>query len=173
MARNIQGFIELPPMKSKYTEADWSQREAEYIASINSLNIPADPTEVDILGFNAAIDSVYSVAKIEQATYSRLYDKMYQKRKNSETEVYLIVKKQLPADKKATEAELKSMGVTFLGSNPVDGTKYSIYQMVDMALDRKTFMDAVVDILKQKSDKLITDSGALKLSLQINRGQSA
>lgn len=178
MARKQYGFIALPPMKQKYTPAEWAQREQEYIDSINSIVIPYEPDDADITSINAMIDSVYTIAKIEQAIYTRLYDRNYQRRKNSETEVYLIVKRNLPVDTngnpiKATETELKARGVEFLNQNKVDGSNYNIYQLESLAADRKVFMDGVVDILKSKSDKLITDSGALKLAVQINQGASA
>lgn len=166
-------FVQLTPMKSKYKNSEWQQREDEYIQCINSIVVPFDPDEKDICALNAAIDQVYTIAKIEQAIYSRLYDQMYQRRKNSETEVYLIVKRNIPVGQKTTEAELKAMGVEYLTTTKVDNSNFTIYEMVDMALNRKTFMDGVVDILKTKSDKMITASGALKLALQINGNQNA
>ena len=161
-------FTQLSPMKSQYKASEWAQREEEYIKCIQGLEIPFEPDEKDICMINAAIDQIYSIAKIEQAVYSRLYEKMYQRRKNSEAEVYLIVKRNIPAGQKTTEAEMKAAGIEYLNTHKVDNTNFTIYQMVDMALDRKTFMDGVVDILKTKSDKMITASGALKLALQIS-----
>ena len=168
-----RNFITLSPMKSQYKNSEWAQREEEYVKCIQSLEIPFEPDDKDICALNAAIDQVYSIAKIEQAIYTRLYDKMYQRRKNSETEVYLIVKRGIQAGQKVTEAEMKGLGVEYLTTNTVDNSSYNIYQMVDMALGRKTFMDSVVDILKTKSDKMITASGALKLAVQINGNNSA
>lgn len=170
---NKHNFIQISPMKSKYRNSEWQQREEEYIQCVNSITIPFEPDEKDICALNAAIDQVYTIAKIEQAIWSRLYDQMYQRRKNHEAEVYLIVKRNIAAGQKSTEAELKALGVEYLNTNKVDNTNFTIYEMVDMALNRKTFMDGVVDILKTKSDKMITASGALKLALQINGNQSA
>lgn len=175
MAKKQYGFISLPPMKQKYTSAEWQQREQEYIESVNSIVIPYEPDDVDITSINAMVDSVYTVAKVEQAIYSRLYDRNHQRRKNSETEVYLISKRGLPLDangnpQKTTEAEFKAMGVEFLKNNKVDNTSYNVYDLESLAADRRIFMDSIVDILKSKSDKLITDSGALKLAVQINQG---
>lgn len=172
MAR-YNGFLALAPMKSKYTVKDWEAREEEYINVIGSLVTPFEPDEKDICSLNAAIDQVYSIAKIEQAVYTRLYERMYQKRKNSESHVYLIVKKNIPPDKKTTESEIKALGIEFLLNEKVDNGNYNIYELVDMAMDRKCFMDGVIDTLKQKSDKLITDSGALKLAIQIQGNKSA
>lgn len=166
-------FKQLSPMKSKYTQQEWAEREQEYVDVIGTLVTPYEPDDKDICALNAAIDQVYSIAKIEQAVYTRMYEKMYQRRKNSEAHVYLLVKKTLPPDKKTTESEMKALGVEFLKNEGVDGSKYNIYEMVDMAMDRKCFMDGVIDILKQKSDKLITDSGALKLAIQIQSNMSA
>lgn len=166
-------FTQLSPMKSKYTKKEWSDREAEYVAVIQSLEIPYEPNDKDITMVNAAIDQVYSIAKVEQAIYARMYDKMYQKRKNSEAEVYLIVKRNVVAGQKTTESEMKALGVEYLNTTKVDNGNYTIYELVDLALDRKTFMDSVVDILKSKSDKMITASGALKIALQLSGNQAA
>lgn len=174
---NEYGFIKLPDMKTKYTTDEWKIREQEYMDSLNSISIPFDPDDADIMALNSMIDQVYSVAKIEQAIYKRLYEKYYRQRKNYETEVYIIVKRNLPVDangnpEKKTEAEMKGLGIEYLKNKLIDNSNYSIYQMVDLLEDRMIFMDAVVDILKNKSDKLITDSGALKLSMQFNGNQS-
>ena len=173
MSKKNYNFITISPMKSKYTATEWAQREEEYVKAINSIQIPFDPDEKDICALNAAIDQVYTIAKIEQAIWARTYDKMYQRRKKSEAEVYLIVKRGVAPGQKVTEAEMKGLGIEYLNSNKVDNTTYTIYQMVDMATDRKTFMDGVVDILKSKSDKMITASGALKLAIQITGNNSA
>lgn len=175
MAKRQYGFISLPPMKQKYSVTDWQKREQEYIDSVNSIAIPYEPDDTDITSINAMIDSVYTIAKVEQAIYSRLYDRNHQRRKNSEVEVYLISKRGLPLDtngnpQKTTESELKALGVEFLKNNKVDSTSYNVYELESLAADRKVFMDSIVDILKSKSDKLITDSGALKLAVQINQG---
>lgn len=172
MARKYSA-VQLTPMKQKYSKKDWADREAEYISVIQSLEIPYEPNEKDITIVNAAIDQVYSIAKIEQAIYTRMYDKLYQKRKNSESEVYLIVKRGIQPGQKVTESEMKALGVEYLINTKVDSGAYTIYELVDMALERKAFMDGVVDILKSKSDKMITASGALKIALQLSGNQSA
>lgn len=173
MAKKSYSFIPITPMKDKYTPDEWQQREQEYMNSVNSINIPFEPDDVDLTNINAMIDQVYSIAKIETAIYTRLYEKFYRRRKNSETEVYVIVKRNIPKDahgnpQKKTEAEIKALGIEYLTTAKVDQTNYNIYQMLEMAEDRRVFMDAVIDILKQKSDKLITDSGALKMAIQLS-----
>ena len=174
--KRTYGFKQMTAMKPSYNTQQWEDREKEYIEAINSIIIPYEPDDVDITAINAAIDQIYTIAKIEQAIYSRQYDKQYQIRKNSETEVYMIIKNNPPLDAngnplKMTEAEMKARGVQFLNTNPApnQNTKYNVFQLESMAADRKTFMDSVVDILKSKSEKMITASGALKLALQINQ----
>ena len=174
MSKNNYGFVILPPMKDKYSTSEWELRESEYIASINSISIPTEPDDKDITSLNSFIDSVYTVAKIEQAIYSRRYDRNYQRRKNSETEVYVIIKDGNMPDAngnkaKMTEAEIKAKGVQYLRNSAVTGTSLNVYELESMTADRKIFMDSVVDILRSKSDKLITAAGALKLAVQINQ----
>lgn len=170
VARN--SFIPITPMKSKYTPQEWTAREQEYAQSVNSIAIPPNPDTKDIMSLNSAIDQVYSIAKIECAIYERLYDKYDRRRKNSEIEVYSIVKKNLPVDangnpEKKTETEMKSMGMIYLNNTTVDGTQYTVYHLLEMAEERYIYMKAIVDLLKDKSDKLITDTGSLKMETKI------
>lgn len=166
-------FIPITPMKSKYTPQEWTAREQEYAQSVNSISIPGNPDTKDIMNLNSAIDQVYTIAKIECAVYERLYDKFDRKRKNSEIEVYTIIKSNLPKDangnpEKKTETEMKALGMTYLNNTPVDANNgYTIYNLLEMAEDRYVYMKAIVDLLKDKSDKLITDTGTLKLEVRI------
>lgn len=174
--RRNYGFVPIGPIAQNYTDAQWSQREEEYKRSVNSISIPFEPDDIDITSINAMIDQVYTIAKIECAIYDRLCEKLNRQRKNSETEVYLIVKRSLPVDangnpEKRTETEMKALGAEFLTTHVAQGygtTNLTIYQLLDMAENRKVFMEAIVDILSKKSDKLITDSGALKLAVQLS-----
>lgn len=170
--RRQYNFTPVLPMRAKYNVSEWAIREKEYSDSIDSIVFPFDPDDVDITNLNAMIDQCYSIAKIEQAIYTRLYEKMHLKRKNSEIEAYLIVKRTQPKDAngnapKITEGEMKALVVEYLGHTPVDTTQFTIYQLEEMAQDRRIYMDAILDILRQKSDKLITNSGALKLGVQL------
>lgn len=171
--RRQYGFIPIGPIAQKYTDLEWTQREEQYKNSVSSIVLPFEPDDVDINAINAMIDQVYTIAKIEYAIYDRLFEKLTRQKKNSETEVYLIIKRGLPVDangnpEKRTETEMKALGANFLLNHIVDGTSYTIYQLLDMAETRKVFMEAIIDILNKKSDKLITDSGALKLAVQLS-----
>jgi len=172
---NIFNFIPITSILSKYTPQEWAAREYEYAMSVNSISIPSNPDTKDIMNLNSMIDQVYSIAKIECAIYERLYDKFDRRRKNSEIEVYTIVKQMLPVDangnpEKKTETEMKALGMHYLNNTPVDKTgqsTYTIYQLLEMAEERYVYMKAIIDLLKDKSDKLITDTGSLKMETKI------
>lgn len=171
----VNKFIPITPMRSKYTPQEWSAREQEYMVSVNSISIPGTPDTKDIMNLNSAIDQVYTVAKVECAVYERLFDKFDRRRKNSEIEVYTIIKSGLPKDangnpEKKTETEMKAMGMVYLNNKPADqnaSSGYTIYNLLEMAEERYIYMKAIVDLLKDKSDKLITDTGSLKLEVKI------
>lgn len=168
-------FKPVTQMKAKYTQDEWSQREQEYIDSVGSIVIPDEPNPRDILSINAMIDSINTIARIEHATYKRLFEKFSRRRKNSETEVYVIVKNNLPVDvngnvEKKTESEMKSLGTRYLTTTPdkdFGSGVYTIYQLVDMAEERYIFMDAVIRLLDDKAGIMITDSGAMKLEARV------
>lgn len=164
-------FLSISNAKIKYTKDEWAQREQDYINAVGSIVIPAEPDPSDITAINSMIDQINTIARMEYATYKRLYEKFNRRRKNSEIEVYMIVKNNLPKDangnpEKKTEAEIKALGMSYLNNTPdkdFGGGTYSIYQLLDMAEERYVFMDTLVRLLDDKAGIMITDSGAMKL----------
>lgn len=163
-----------------FTRSEWEKIEEWLIEEINKIVIPDRVTPEIIQQLNAQIDKLTVPVMWLYALTKRNYESLTMDRKNAERQVYLLVKDEIgpdgkPTGKKRTEKETEAHITQYLNTTPLqkaDGTSMPapIYVMEKSAMERFVFMQAVVDMLKQKSDKLITDLGAIKVEAQVTSG---
>lgn len=158
--------------KRAYSKAEWEQVEAYLTEQLNNIVIPEDITPADIKRLNAQIDRLSAPVMRLFAMTKRAYEGITMDRKNAEKQVYMLVRDVTdengkPTGKKRTEAEIAAAITEYLNQTPINGYPQPIYVMEKAAMERYVFMQAVVDTLKQKGEKLITDLGAIKLEVQV------
>lgn len=146
------------------TQKEWETKEKFYTNQLASkdLVLPIDPTSSDLTAIEAKIDELYSQARLDLAHCKRQFENIERKFKAAHKETYLIVK-----DQGKTEKEKEALAVSYLKNNALDGMSITIYQAFDIAEYRLLFIDAVVDILKEKHARCITDSGLMKLEVSL------
>lgn len=164
-----------PPVnlfRRAYSKAEWEQIEDFLIEQLNSIQLPEQVTPQDIMALNARLDELATPVMWLYQQTKRTYEAIQMDRKNAEKQVYMIVKDAVdangnPTGKKRTEGEIAAAIVEYLNQTPVGDYPNSIYVMEKAAMERYLFMDAVVSVLKQKAEKLITDLGAVKLEASL------
>lgn len=167
--------IAAPPVnlfKRTFSKAEWEQIEEYLINALNSIAVPEHVTPEDIQQLNAALDKLSASVMWLYAVTKRAYEGIQMDRKNAEKQVYMLVRDAVddqgkPTGKKRTEAEIAAATTEYLNSTPINGYPQPIYVMEKAAMERYVFMQAIVDTMKQKSEKMITDLGAIKLEVQI------
>lgn len=151
-------------MKESYKNCEWLEREEYYKNNLLQLNIPTLPTNDEVLTLISKIDAIMTEATFECAILERKHEKAMLDLKNAETEMFGILKKQqLASGEKITEADTKSLVKTYLNNNPVGGFKKDIYSVIKATIDRYTYMKAVVKILSEKKNSIISILGVLKI----------
>lgn len=152
------------------TQLEWEAREGYYsdLLVSPSMMLPIDPSPGCIMNLEATIDAVYSEARLELAHCKRQMEITERKFKAGHKEAYLTLK-----DQGKTDKEREALAVTYLKTTPIDGMNMTVYQAFDVAEFRFMFMDAVIDILREKHGRCITDSGLLKLEDSLNNVRKA
>lgn len=155
----------------RVTDEEWDEFEDYYIEAVQDIRVPDDLTARDILRINAEVDEVYSLARFDYG-YAKSMSTRYQQRlSNAKKQMKLVFKK----EKGQTNDDRDAYINTFLDSSPLKGDKEPLYTLVERWTQREIFMEAVIDNLVKKTDKMINGNGALKLDAQgrgdIGRGR--
>ena len=69
---------------------------------------------------------------------------------------------------KFTVDEVKGAVAKCINDNKYNNTSYSLYELVRISGQRLVFMEAVIKVLQDKKDLLITHSGMLKIENSLN-----
>ncbi len=146
----------------KIKDDEWEDFEKEYIELVNDIEIPKDLKARDILKINAEIDEVYSHARFNYSYAKRQLHKYEQKLSNAKKTMKLVFQK----ERGQTNEDREAMIIQFLESQTLKGDKEPLYTLVNRWQDRLLFMEAVIDNLLKKGDKMLTGNGALKLDAQ-------
>lgn len=158
MPQAIKDLRDKPDIRTVADE-DWDSFEDFYIKAVNSIRIPIDFTPRDILRVNAEVDRVYGLARFDAAESKKRLEKYKLKLSNAQKQAKLGFKK---ADG-YTADDRDALVTTYLETAPLKGEKEPLYTLIERWQDRKIFMDAVIDNLLKKADKMLTGNGSLKL----------
>ena len=165
-----------PAMPSRtYTAGQWTMKEDWYTQQCNNIMIPDAPTPADIQNAALLIDSLLTVARIDYAYVSQMYDKYSMQLKIEERRLFVDLKLTPPAQYnklKLTVDEMKGVVSSVLNSQHWANTSLSLYDLVMMSSARHIFMEGVIKILQDKKDLLITHSGILKIENSLSGMQS-
>lgn len=146
------------------TRAEWRDVEDYYQQAVQSIVIPDEPETRDLLQISAELDRVYTDAKFDAAFISRRLKTAQRQLGDARKTVYNQIK-----DAARNDKERDALGTEWLEQNSLPGYSVPIMEYVDEFVERDEFMDAVVSILKSKSDRLIILASALKLELNLIR----
>lgn len=157
-----------------YTDTQWTMKEDWYTQQCNSIVIGDSPSTMEIQKAAILIDSLLSVARIDYAYVSQMYDRYSMQLKIEEKRLFVDLKIQPPTQYntlKLTVDEMKGVVASVIQKQPWAGTRYSLYELVEKSSMRNIFMEAVIKILQDKKDLLITHSGMLKIENSLNNMQ--
>lgn len=148
------------------SDEEWEDFENQYIEAVQNIEVPADLDASDILLINSQIDEVYSFARFDYAYAKKMSQRYSQKLSNAKKTSKIIFKK----ERGQTNEDRDALIAQFLESMPLQGDKEPLFTLVDRWQEREIFMEAVIDNLLKKSDKMVNGNGALKLDAQ-GRGE--
>lgn len=151
-------------IKKEYTTQEWVEREEYYIDTLSNLTIPEMPTSKEILSLTSKLDKLYTEASFEMALLKRKESRISLDLKNSEAEMFNVLKQQqLTAGVKVTEADIKGLVKTYLAQNALPGYSNDIYTMLKAVMERLVFAEQVVRIIAEKKAGIISATAMLKI----------
>lgn len=154
-----------------YSAKQWQAKEDWYTDQVNRIRIGDMPTPAEIQQIAAQIDALLSMARIDYAYISQNYDRYSMQLKIEERRLFVDLKLQPPtqyAGLKLTVDEMKGVVASTILNNNWPNHKRSLYKLVEEASSRNIFMEAVIKVLQDKKDLLITHSGMLKIENSLN-----
>lgn len=157
-------FVHEIDLRKPMASSDWQALEGWYIESIKELDIGDDVNPSDLLILNSKISKLYTQARFDFAYIKRFAEKLKRQLKRAERQAYLAVK-----DIGKNDTERQSLVTKFLEENKVFNYPVCIYDAIDIYEDRLEFIEAVIDDIKSKAERLITINGALKLDAEMTK----
>lgn len=154
-----------------YTSSQWSMKEDWYTDKCNLIQLNASPSPAEVQAIAIEIDALLSVARIDYAFASQAYDKYSMFLKIEEKRLFVSLKQNVPAQfagMKLTVDEMKGVVASVLNTDKWDNTSYTLYQLVQMSSNRYIFMSAIIKLLEDKKDLLITHNGILKIESSLS-----
>lgn len=148
------------PMK----QSDWEVIEEYYFDAVADIQIPADIDASDLMRISSELSAVFTYARFDYMYVKRQYEKIKRQMKRAEKQAYMAIKNLGKNDK-----EREGLINKYLEDNNLFGYPVTMYDAVDIYEERAFFMEAVLDDLKDKSAKLITGNGALKLDVELQK----
>lgn len=171
-----QGVVFDPTIpRRNYTTSEWLAKEDFYVQQISRIQMITSPGPAEVQQAALDIDSLLSIARIDYAFVEQAYDKYSMQLKVEEKRLFVDLKMKPPAQYntlKLTVDEMKGVVASVINNQAWAGTKYSLYELVEMSSARNIFMEGVIKILQDKKDLLITHSGILKIENSLSGMQS-
>lgn len=171
-----QGVVFDPTIpRRNYTTSEWLAKEDFYVQQISRIQMITSPGPAEVQQAALDIDSLLSIARIDYAFVEQAYDKYSMQLKVEEKRLFVDLKMKPPAQYntlKLTVDEMKGVVASVINTQAWAGTKYSLYELVEMSSARNIFMEGVIKILQDKKDLLITHSGILKIENSLSGMQS-
>lgn len=168
---NTQQPFDPSKLQRTYTNSQWIMKEDWYANECNSIIISDCPSPAEIQQAALKIDALLSVARIDFAYVSQMFDRYSMQLKIEEKRLFVDLKLQPPAQyssMKLTVDEMKGVVASVIQKGNWNNTQYSLYQLVEMSSSRHIFMEGIIKILQDKKDLLITHSGMLKIENSLN-----
>lgn len=169
-----QQLFDPSQLQRTYTNSQWTMKEDWYAKECNTIQLHESPTPADVQHAAVRIDTLLSMARIDYAYVSQMYDRYSMQLKIEEKRLFVDLKITPPTQYntlKLTVDEMKGVVTSIIQKTPWAGTKYSLYELVEMSSGRNIFMEGVIKILQDKKDLLITHSGMLKIESSLNSMQ--
>lgn len=148
------------PMKKE----DWELVEDYYVEEVNQIHLPEDIDPSDLIDLNQRLSKLYTKARFDYMYIKRQYEKIKRQLKRAEKQAYMAVKA-LGKNEKEREGLINK----YLEDNKMFGYPVTMFDALDIYEERAFFMEAVLDDIKDKSGRLISDNGALKLDAEFDR----
>lgn len=158
-------------LRRAYTTTQWTAKEDWYTKECIAIQITDSPTPAEVQQTAVRIDTLLSMARIDYAYVSQMYDKYSMQLKIEEKRLFVDLKLNPPTQYntlKLTVDEMKGVVASMIKNTPWANTSYSLYDLVEMSSGRNIFMESVIKILQDKKDLLITHSGMLKIESSLN-----
>lgn len=166
-----QSVFDPSQLRRTYTNSQWTAKENWYANECNSIKLNESPLPAEIQQAAVKIDTLLSMARIDYAYVNQMYDRYSMQLKIEEKRLFVDLKIKPPTQYntlKLTVDEMKGVVASVIQNTPWAGTKYSLYELVEMSSGRNIFMEGVIKILQDKKDLLITHSGMLKIENSLN-----
>ena len=149
-----------------YAKNQWLMKEDYYTKQCNDILISDSPTPAEVQQCAARIDALLSMARIDYAYTTQQYDRYSMQLKIEEKRLFVDLKLNPPTQYntlKLTVDEMKGVVASVVLNNKWANTNFNLYELVEMSSSRNIFMEAIIKILQDKKDLLITHSGMLKI----------
>ena len=154
-----------------YSKSQWTMKEDYYTQQCNNIIISDSPTPAEVQQCAVRIDTLLSMARIDYAYTNQQYDRYSMQLKIEEKRLFVDLKISPPSQYntlKLTVDEMKGVVASVILGNKWGGTSFNLYELVEMSSSRNIFMEAIIKILQDKKDLLITHSGMLKIENSLN-----
>lgn len=164
-----------PDLSRPITKNDWAIVEEYYQKELGKVYIPDDPKPFDITSINSKLDRLYHEARYDYLRMHRAYENIESAYRKLKRALYPLVKTGKNAEERdhllqeylmiTTIDKLDATIVKVLG---IPNAPVSIYVLYEGYKDRVDFMKATLDIISDKTGRLITDSGAMKIESRLS-----
>lgn len=159
-----------PDLSKPITKKDWELVEQYYLEKANAIHIPEDPKPDHIMAINSQLEQLYHEARLDYYYANRAFGSIESAYRKLKRALYPIVKDGKNAEHREHLLQEHLMATTLdkldpkvlnaLGITPVPRSVYTLYENYK---ERVEFLQTVLDLVKDKSGRLITDSGAMKI----------
>ncbi len=134
---------------------------------VQAIAVPADLGAADIIRIHSEIDYVYSDLRVQFAQVKYQYENMKRKFSNAQKSAYACVKNLPKEDQPKNDRERDAWVVNYLSANPLLGMKIDIFTAMDIMTERYEQTLALIDILREKTERLSTMYGCIKLDFEL------
>ena len=162
-----------------YTQQEWDAKEQYYRGKIASIVLPPDINPLTIIQINSQIDTLFSEARFEFMGFKRglEYIKrlkgLMEKDAAKELKAYVnnpnVPKELKPTNETDRQAWISEWMKINIPKN--QGFSHDVNTTISIVESRYLFMEAVISILLEKSQHLITDHACLKLDAEVTAGR--
>lgn len=144
-----------------YTREEWQRVSNNYAERLRSIEIPEDASPAAIMQLQAALDALHTESQLDYARLKGEADKLKSMVKRLKTAYYLEVK-----DQGKTEKEREALAQKLI-SERHPYAEMDIMEALELIEEEATFMQTVTDMIQEKTRRLITILGSLKLEQSI------
>lgn len=153
-------------VRRAYSASQWAQKEEWYVSEANRLTLPPDPSPSDVQDIALGIDALMTTARLDYAYIHQNCERYSMQLKIEEKHLFVTLKQNPPAEfasGKLTVDDIKGVVAHVIKNNGWNGSKMSLYKLVEESSSRDVFLESIIKLLQDKKDLLITHNGILKL----------